>query len=73
MASGDVILTVSAGNVSRDESHAHPDGSAYQEQLTELRGTNVSVAVSRRVPGSSPVAETLFDASKQYKIVITEV
>jgi hypothetical protein len=87
MASGDVAYEVTNVKVSADNTVIGTDVYGTAEQTTSFRGGTVltpsasgsvvpagDVVVPLRRPGvAGPDVETLFDASKYYKITITEV
>jgi hypothetical protein len=84
MAAGDVAYEVTNAKVSVDNTETGTDG--YPVQSTSFRGGTVLTPSTGTTPADDVViplrrvvgplgldAETLFDASKFYKITITEV
>lgn len=85
MAAGDVTYEVTNAKVSADNTETGTDTYGTPEQTTSFRGGTVltpsggtaapfgDVVIPLRRPGMGSDTETLFDASKLYKITITEV
>lgn len=83
MASGDVALELLTASVSKDDSGPAASGTGLHQETTftssrteTVSGSSVAFAYVTTVARDTTSGlrlETLFDASKQYKITITEV